>query len=90
MAKFAVRCSAWKAITTTSTGVAASSAKPPTKTSGKSESAGPTPKRSISLPVATNCSASVSTPTARSTVAKIRVRTAGSLEVSATICACSK
>ena len=55
MAKFAVRCSAWKAITTASTGAAASTAKPAAKTSGSSASAGPTPKRAISLPVATNC-----------------------------------
>ena len=45
MAKFAVRCSAWKAITTASTGAAASTAKPAAKTNGSSASAGPTPKR---------------------------------------------
>ena len=90
IAKFAVRCSAWKAITTASTGAAASSANPATNTSGTSASAGPTPKRSMSLPVARNCTASVSSPTERSTVAKMRVRTAGSSEAAATIAACSK
>src|ERR1043165_3491691 len=90
MAKFAVRCSAWKAITTASTGDAASSVKPIAKTIGRSASDGPTPKRAISFPVATNCTRMVRMPTARSTVAKSRVRTAGSSEAAATIAACSK
>src|SRR5688572_13077965 len=90
MAKLAVRCSAWKAITTASTGAAASTAKPAAITSGSSASAAPTPKRAISLPVAKNCTARVSRPTARSTAAKMRVRTAGSSDAAATIAACSK
>ena len=54
IAKLAVRCSAWKAITTASIGAAASTANPAANTNGSSASAAPTPKRAISLPVAKN------------------------------------
>src|SRR5438105_8802351 len=71
MAKLAVRCSAWKAITTASTGVAASTAKPPTKTTGTSASAGPMPKRWMSLPATRDATLSARTPTASPTTAKM-------------------
>ena len=44
----------------------------------------------ISRPVAKNWTATVSTPTARSMAAKMRVRTAGSSEAAATMLACWK
>jgi len=50
----------------------------------------PAPKRWISRPVAKNCTSRVSTPTARSIAAKMRVRTAGSSEAAATMFACWK
>ena len=63
---------------------------PPRTPAAASASAAPTPKRAISLPVAKNCTASVSRPTARSMAAKMRVRTAGSSEAAATMFACWK
>ena len=60
------------------------------KTQPPTAAAAPVPKRFISRPVARHCTSMVRMPTVRSIVAKIRVRTAGSSEAEATICACSK
>ena len=84
----AARLMAWNAITTPKTGAIAMAANPRAVTPARRASATPAPKRRMTRPVNSNCTASVLSPTDRSMSAKTRVRSAALSNAPATMAAC--
>lgn len=78
-AKLPARRSTWNVMSTAMVGARPSTPKPTTLSTGRKASAAATPQRFTARPVAKVCVSKVSTFTARSMVAKKRVRVARSV-----------